>query len=280
MRPNWTARNIHGIIWTVIITCLFFLVVFPFFWMVIASVRSFDQLSSVKSILSPKGLTIKPYINLLRTTDFIIWLRNSVFIACVSTFIALVIGSFSAYGLVRFGLPAKRHIAGAVLTAYLVPETLLFIPFYTILSKIGLLDSIYGLMVVYLTRTVPFSTWLLMGFYKNLPMNFEESALVDGCSRLQAFMKIVLPLSISGLVTVGIFSFSRAWNEYVYALIFISSKTSLTIPLGLSKFVVGDVFFWDKIMAGSVISTLPMAAGFLFVQKYLVSGFTAGGIKG
>ena len=171
-------------------------------------------------------------------------------------------------------------LATTVLIVYLVPPTLLFIPLYTILRGLGLANTLWALLVVYPTFTVPFCTWLLMGFFRSIPPDLEAAAMVDGANRLQAFRRVILPLAAPGVLAAGLFAFTLAWNEFLYALVFINDTELKTIPVGLDDLMFGDIFLWGQLMAASVLTTVPVVVLYTYLQRYMVEGLTAGAVKG
>jgi multiple sugar transport system permease protein len=171
-------------------------------------------------------------------------------------------------------------MASAVLITYLVPPSILFTPLYAQVRNLGLADSLLGLIVTYPSFTVPFVTWLLMGYFESIPVELEESAMIDGATRFGAFWRVVLPLAAPGLLAAALFAFTQAWNEFLYALVFITNVKLRTLPVGLSTFITGDVYGWGYLMAGAVLTTLPVIAAYVYLQKYMVEGLTAGSVKG
>jgi multiple sugar transport system permease protein len=167
-----------------------------------------------------------------------------------------------------------------VLVVYLVPPTLLFIPLYTILKRFDLVNSLWALLVAYPTFTVPFCTWLLMGFFRSIPRDLEEAAMVDGATRLGAFWRVILPLTTPGILAAALFAFTLAWNEFLYALVFVHDTELKTIPVGLNDLMFGDIFLWGELMAASVLTTLPVIVLYTYLQRYMVEGLTAGAVKG
>jgi multiple sugar transport system permease protein len=230
--------------------------------------------------LWPNIVTLDNYRELINEKEFLINIRNSLIVASCVTVIAVMISSFAAYSVVRFKYRFKGVIGRLILFAYLTPASLLFIPLSIIVARLNLGNSLLGLIVVYLTFSLPLSTWLLTGYFRGVPADLEEQAMVDGSTRMGALFRILLPLSAPGLVAVGIFTFTGAWNELLLALIFITSEDKRTVPLALQYLITGDVFLWGPIMAGAVLSALPVMILYFFAQRFMVQGMTAGSVKG
>ncbi len=259
---------------------LLLIVVFPFFWMTVTSLKSEEQMRSLVSMFWPRPFVLDNYRQLLSKTDFAAWFGNSVFVAVSSTLLATAIGTVGAYSLARLKFLGRGFMASATLITYLVPPSILFIPLYAQIRTLGLADSLTGLIAAYPSFTVPFVTWLLMGYFESIPEELEEAAMIDGATRFGAFWRVVLPLSAPGVLAAGLYAFTQAWNEFLYALVFITDVKLRTLPVGLSTFITGDVYGWGYLMAGAVLTTLPVIAAYIYLQKYMVEGLTAGSVKG
>ena len=259
---------------------LLLVVIFPFYWMTVTSLKSEDQMRSLVSMFWPSPFVVDNYRHLLQKTDFAAWFGNSVFVAVSSTVLATAIGTIGAYSLARLRFLGRGFMASATLITYLVPPSILFIPLYAQIRNLGLADSLTGLIAAYPSFTVPFVTWLLMGYFESIPVELEESAMIDGATRFGAFWRVVLPLSAPGVLAAGLYAFTQSWNEFLYALVFITDVKLRTLPVGLSSFITGDVYGWGFLMAGAVLTTLPVIAAYIYLQKYMVEGLTAGGVKG
>jgi len=258
-----------------------FVTLFPFYWMAITSIKSNSELlDHTKNPLFVLQPNLQNYADLFFKTNFIRWTINSAVVALASTFISLTIGSAGAYALTRLRFPGRRVFGALVLITYLVPPGLMFIPLYRTFIQIGYSNSLGTLILAYPTFLVPFVTWLLMGFFRSIPRELEEAALVDGATRLQTLGRIVLPLAAPGLLAAGLFCFTLSWNEFLYALIFIADDNLRTLPVGLSEFVVSDFAFWGQLMAAAALASLPVVLVYIYLHKYMVSGLTAGAVKG
>ena len=256
------------------------IVLFPFYWMTITSLKSEDQMRSLVSMFWPSPVVLDNFRQLLTRTDFVAWFGNSAIVAISSTLLATAIGTLGAYALARLRFLGRASMSSAVLITYLVPPSILFIPLYAQMRSLGLADSRAGLIAAYPSFTVPFVTWLLMGYFESIPVELEESAMIDGATRFGAFRRIILPLAAPGVLAAALFAFTQAWNEFLYALVFITNVKLRTLPVGLSTFITGDVYGWGYLMAGAVLTTLPVIAAYIYLQKYMVEGLTAGGVKG
>jgi multiple sugar transport system permease protein len=259
---------------------LLLLVLFPFYWMTITSFKTEDQMRSLVSMFWPAPFVVENYTQLLTKTDFGIWYRNSALVAISSTLVATAIGTIGAYALARLRFLGRAFLSSATLITYLVPPSILFIPLYAQIRTMGLADSLAGLIAAYPSFTVPFVTWLLMGYFGSIPEELEEAAMIDGATRFGAFRRIILPLAAPGVLAASLFAFTQAWNEFLYALVFISDVKQRTLPVGLSTFITGDVYGWGYLMAGAVLTTLPVIVVYTYLQRYMVEGLTAGSVKG
>jgi multiple sugar transport system permease protein len=223
--------------------------------------------------------TLDHYKKLLFHTAYPAWMWNTVLISVTSTFGSLAASVLAAYSIERLRFKGSRHVGMAIFLAYLVPPSILFIPLATIVFQAGIFDSKLALILTYPTFLIPFCTWLLMGYFRSIPFELEECALIDGATRWQILMKIVLPLAVPGLISAGIFAFTLSWNEFIYALTFISSSENKTVPVGvITELVEGDVYHWGALMAGALLGSLPVAVMYSFFVEYYVAGMT-GAVK-
>jgi multiple sugar transport system permease protein len=255
-------------------------VLFPFYWVFITSLKSTPQISERRSIFWPEPFTLDQYSSLLFSTSFLQWLVNSVLVATVATFISVTCAALSAYALSRLRFVGAGLLTTLLLITYLLPGTLLFIPLYQILTDLGVINSYAALILTYPTFLMPFATWVLLGYFRSIPVELEEAAMIDGATRLYAFWKITLPLAAPGILSVTLIAFTSAWNEFLFAFVFINSESLRTLPIGLLSMVVGDVLPWGKLMAASLLTAIPVAALYIYAQRFLVEGLTVGGVKG
>ena len=263
-----------------VLSFLLVLVLFPFYWMTVTSFKTEDQMRSLVSMFWPSPFALENYVQLVTKTDFLSWFGNSAIVAVSSTLAATAIGTLGAYALARLKFLGRAFMSSTVLITYLVPPSILFIPLYAQIRTFGLSDSLAGLIAAYPSFTVPFVTWLLMGYFESIPIELEEAAMIDGSTRFGAFRRIILPLSAPGVLAAALYAFTQAWNEFLYALVFITNVKLRTLPVGLSSFITGDVYGWGYLMAGAVLTTLPVIAVYIYLQKYMVEGLTAGSVKG
>ncbi len=259
------------------VVCL--IVIFPIYWMVTIALKTPRDIYRMPSLI-PHAITWDNFQTLLVKKQFLINIRNSLIVATSSTIVSVFISALAAYSLVRLKYRFQGVIGRLILLAYLTPASLLFIPLSVIVARLQLGNSLHGLVIVYLSFSCPFSTWLLMGYFRGIPADLEEQAMVDGTTRMGALGRILLPLSAPGLVAVAIFTFTGAWNELLLALIFITSEDKRTVPLGLQYLITGDTFLWGPIMAGAVLSALPVMILYFIAQRWMVQGIAAGAVKG
>lgn len=262
-----------------VLVVVFFAIAFPIYWMLTISLKIPRDIYRTPS-LWPHNITAANYRVLIEEKGFLTNIKNSLIVACSVTIVSVVVSSFAAYSIVRFKYRFRGIIGRVILLAYLTPVSLLFIPLSIIIARLHLANSLFGLIVVYLAFSIPLSTWLLSGYFRGVPADLEEQAMVDGSGRIGALIRILLPLSAPGLVAVSIFTFTGAWNELLLALIFITSESKRTVPLGLNYLITGDVFLWGPIMAGAVLSSLPVIVLYFMAQRFMVTGMTAGSVKG
>jgi multiple sugar transport system permease protein len=255
-------------------------VLFPFYWVIITSFKTTPQISERVSIFWPDPWTIDQYTSLLRDTPFLTWFRNTVFVALISTTISVSLASLGAYALARLKFLGGGALTTFLLITYLLPGTLLFIPLYQTLTDLGLINTYGALIATYPTFLLPFATWVMIGYFRSIPVELEEAAMIDGASRLRAFWRITLPLAAPALLSVTLFAFTNAWNEFLFAFVFITSESLRTLPIGLQSMIVGDILPWGRLMAASLLMAIPVVIFYTYAQRYLVEGLTVGGVKG
>jgi len=272
-------KHIVNLTWYVIIGILLFIVFFPIWWAFLTSIRTPEQIYKAVRLI-PEGLYLKNYIELFTIHGFNYYFPNSVIVTAISTLISIVAAFLGAYALSRIRFPGARILSQVVLFAYLVPKTVLFLPLFTVMRELKLVNTLYSLIASYPTFMLPFATWLLLGYFASIPKELEESALIDGCSRLQLLFRIVLPVALPGIIAATIFSFSMGWKDFLYARVFISAETKKTLPIGTADLIQGDVYLWGHIMAASILTAVPVLIAYGIMQRYVVSGLTAGSVKG
>ncbi len=259
-----------------------FVVMFPFYWMLITTFKRDNDLYSLVGV--PFWFKEAPTLDhlklLLYDTLFFQWLENSLFIGFMVVLITLLIGLPAAYGLARIRFRGNHAMSTAMFLSYLIPPSLLFLPLSQVVRGLGFTDSVWSLIFVYPSFTVPFCTWLLMGFVRTVPVEIEESAQLDGCTRFQAFRMIIIPVIVPGIITAGIFAFTLTYQEFIYALTFISASANKTIAYGVTTDLVrGDIFYWGSLMAGALIGSIPVAVVYAFSLDHFIHGLTAGALK-
>jgi multiple sugar transport system permease protein len=274
MRRTIRALAIAGLAAFVLVTLV------PFWWIASMSFKTYEQIQFALSIYVPRPFTWENYTGLWLDTRFPLWLRNSLTTAFVVTAVTTIIASLSGYAVARLRFPGRTWVASLILILYLVPPALLFIPLYRVLAELGATNHLASLFLSYPTFTVPFCTWLLIGFFKALPRELEEAALVDGATRTKALVRVLLPLAAPGIVASAIFAFTLSWNEFLYALVFIQDERTITVPVGLNLLIYGDVFHWGQLMAASVITTIPVVVLYMIIHRWMVEGLAAGAVKG
>jgi len=259
-----------------------FVVLFPFYLMVITAFKRDNDLYNLTT--APFWFKEPPTLShlklLLYDTLFLKWLQNSMVIGVLVVFVTLALALPAAYALARMKFPGAQPLSTAMFLSYLIPPTLLFLPLSQLVRGLGFTDSIWALVLVYPSFTLPFCTWLLIGFVRTVPKEIEESAQIDGCTRFQAFRMIIIPVIIPGIITAGIFAFTLTYQEYIYALTFISASANKTISYGVtSDLIRGDVFYWGSLMSGALIGAIPVAVIYAFSLDHFIHGLTAGALK-
>ena len=278
---QWDSRARRMMTIYLPLACFVIILLFPFYWMAITSFKPNAELLNYKEhspfwISSPTLANIK---HLLFETNYPRWLMTTMGVAIGATFLSIFASTLAAYAIERLRFRGSPYVGLGIYMAYLVPPSILFIPLATVVVQFGLFDSPVALILVYPTFLVPFCTWLLIGYFKSIPYELEECALVDGATRLQILWKVTLPLAVPGLISAGIFSFTLSWNEFIYALAFIQSGANKTVPVAiLTELITGDVYQWGALMAGSLLGSLPVAIFYSLFVDYYVSSLT-GAVK-
>jgi len=264
------------------ILLLILVTLFPFYWMAITTFKSPSELFDFnQSPLFVRQPTLEHWKQLLFHTNFLRWTFNTTIVAVVSTAISLFCSVLAGYSLARLRYRGSNAMGWAIFVTYLVPPTLLFLPLAIVIRNLHLFNNLLALILTYPTFLIPFSTWLLIGYFKSIPRELEESAMVDGATRIQAMLRIVIPLALPGILSAGMFAFTLSWNEFLYALIFMNDSVAKTIPVGVvQEFIHGDDFYWGQLMAGALMGSIPVALLYSFFVDYFVAGMTAGAVKG
>jgi len=268
--------------WLVILGSVLLVLVclFPFWWMVLSSVKTLRELYTVPPIWWPDTPTWENYRKVLFESNIPRYFLNSIIISVGSTALALVLAIFASYGFARFNFRGKPLLQSLVLVGQLLPTAAIIVPLFITLRVLGLVNTYWGLILVYMIITLPLSVWMLTSYFKNIPVELDEAAIIDGASRLGCLFRITLPLSLPGLASVMVYAFVTTWNEFIFALCFATDPSVKTLPIGLAEFSTEFNTDWGAVMAASVVMTLPIAILFLSMQRLFVGGLTAGATKG
>jgi len=267
-----------AIYFTAVLIALFVLT--PLMWTLLSSLKPDTEILRHSSRIIPSRFVLSHYVNLFKNTSFLSYFFNSVVVGVVATPLTLIVAMPAAYSLTRFRYRGRNLYAAFILFSYMVPLLLLGIPMFIIMSYLHILNTRSSLILSYVAFSLPFSMWMLRSFFLSIPLSLEEAAMVDGASRLQALLRIVLPLSMPGLISCGIFTFVLVWNEYTLALLFIRSESLKTLPIGIAAFIGTTAYEWGYILSAIMMMTIPILFGFVFVQKALIRGFLVGATKG
>jgi len=253
---------------------------FPFAWMLSTALKPSAEIFATPPTLVPHHATLDNFARLFRDTSFPTYFKNSVTVSLTTVVLTLVVSALGAYGLTRFAFRGRETVAGLILLTYMFAPIMIIIPFYLIVKYLGIVNTQLALVLSYTTFCLPFCLWLLRSFFQAIPLELEEAALVDGASRARAVWWVVLPLALPGLIATGIFTFILAWNDFLFALVLITSDELKTLPIGVNDLFNATIVDWGMIMAAGVVITVPTIAFFIAVQRYLIQGWGAGGVKG
>lgn len=276
-----SARRSTTILANLVTWSLVFLISFPLIWMVVTSLRPQTELFQIPPTVIPRSITFEHYVKLLVETPFIRYFLNSMILATSTTIVVIVVGTLGAYSLVRFSYRGRETLAALVLFTYLLPSVVLIIPLYLMMVKLGLANTLTSLVIAYTTFALPYALWLLRSFMAGVPEDLESAALVDGASRIGAFIDVVLPQALPGIISTALFTFILAWNEYLYALVMVNSDQARPLTTGVMNMLITSFNIeWSLLMAASVMMSIPLIIIFAFLQSYLTRGFGAGGVKG
>jgi multiple sugar transport system permease protein len=275
------ARRPTVVLLNVVTWALVFAISFPLIWMVVTSIRPEADLFTIPPSLIPRQITLEYYAKLLWETPFPCYFLNSIILATSTTALVVVVGTLGAYSLVRFSYPGRETLAGLVLFTYLLPSVVLILPLYLMMVRVGLANTLSSLVIAYTTFALPYALWLLRSFMAGIPEDLEAAALIDGASRIGAFVDVVIPQALPGIISTALFTFILAWNEYLYALVLVNSERSRPLTTGVMNMLITSFNIeWSLLMAASVMMSLPLVIIFGFLQSYLTRGFGAGGVKG
>ena len=251
----------------------------PIYWIAVTSLKGEREIYALPPTFVPHAPTLASYETVLFRTRFPSFVLNSVIVSVAATVLSVLIGTLAAYAITRMQFRGRSLVARGVVAAYLLPPALLFIPLFIVLQTVGLIDSITGLALSYLTFTVPFATWMLIGYIRTIPTELDEAARIDGAGRLQVLWRVLVPIAAPGIAIVALFAFTQAWNEFLYALVYVYSDRARTLTSGLVGMMMGDVFIWGQLMAASMIAIAPVFAIYVVAQRHLVEGLSSGGVK-
>jgi multiple sugar transport system permease protein len=255
-------------------------VLFPFVWIIVTAFKGDPQIQQRVSIWWPEPWTLGQFNTLLTKTQYPLWFRNTVMISTITTALSVMFAALGGYALARLKFRGAGALTTVLLITYLLPGALMFIPMYRILTGVGAINTHMSLILTYPTFLMPFATWVMLGYYRSIPEDLEEAAMIDGANRFTAFWRITLPLAMPALLAVTLFAFTNAWNEFLYAFIFLTSETLITLPVGLQKLVFADIYPYGQLMAASLIMSIPVVIMYIFAQRFVVEGLTAGSVKG
>lgn len=251
----------------------------PFLWMILTTFKSREELLNTPNPFWIFHPTFSHIVELLTQTAYLQWFANTLFVSVASTIVSVFVSYITAYAIIRLRFPGSEVVSTAIFLAYIVPPAILFIPLATVIIQLHWFDRLWALVPIYATFLVPFCTWLLIGFLKNIPRELEEAARVDGASNLAILWRIIFPIAVPGLISAAIFSFTLSWNEYLYALVYMSSSGNKTVSVGMTtELIRGDVFQWGQLMAGALIGVLPAILVYFFFVEYYVAG-VSGSVK-
>jgi len=280
-RTSGRAKRIRKEILLYIASGIILIVVlFPFYWIVVSAVKPDTELFTSPPQILPRSLTIEQFVRLFNDTAFLTYYRNSVILVTSATLLVIVIATLGAYSVTRFKYPGRELFNRVILLCYMYPPILLAIPLFRIARGLGLINTHIGLLLVYIATSLPFTLWLLRAFFVGIPLSLDESALIDGAGEVRVFIHIVLPLAIPGIVAAAIFTFINVWNEYIFALVLLSSDHLKTLPVGVGSLSTKTAIHWGMLMAAAVLISVPILIFFSFLQRKLLHGITAGAIKG
>ena len=276
-RPNpWRRPLVSLVVWSIVLV-----VIFPLIWMILTSIKPQTELFRIPATFWPSAITFEHYQTLIEETPFLTYFRNSVILSSSTTLIVITVAVAGAYSLTRFAYPGRERLAVLVLFTYLLPSVVLVLPLYLAMVKVGIANSLFSLVVAYTTFALPYALWLLRSFMAGMPEELEWAALVDGASRMGAFIDVVLPQAVPGIVSTALFTFIVTWNEYFYALILVNTDEARPLTTGVITMLVTSFNIeWSLLMAASVAMSLPLIIIFVFLQSYLVKGFAGTGVKG
>src|SRR5215469_5602782 len=278
---SYLARKNRGwlLLGYVVIAVFAIWTVIPIYWELLTSFKTEAEINTIEVVLFPREFTFYHYVEVFTASKFPLFFRNSFVVAFSTMIVAMIVGSMGGYAMTRLRFFGRTTFARLLIYSYLAPGSVLFIPLYAMFVKLNLINNLAGVSIAYLTFTVPFCTWMLMGYFRSIPVELEEAALVDGATRWIALWRIIVPLAAPALVVVAVFSFTLSWNEFIFALVLLQKEELLTAPVGLTYFTIGDTTYWGAMMAASSLMMLLPVALYFFAQRWVVRGWTLGAVK-
>ncbi|WP_281816903.1 carbohydrate ABC transporter permease [Vallitalea longa] len=276
MKTKKVTRNIG---YYIILALFSLMVLIPVLWMVSTAFKPEVETFTIPPRWIPENPTLDSFRNIRTAYPFFTQLKNSFIVVVGSTIITVIFACFSGYGVTRFKFKGRKQFMSFLLVTQMFPSIMVLVPFYTILNKLNLINTYWGLIVVYVSMSIAFATWMITSFFKSIPISLDEAAIIDGCTRFQVFWKIVLPLTIPGLVSICIYCFINGWNEYMFASTFVTTEEMKTITVGIAELSGQYKILWNDMMAASLVASVPLVVLFVFLQKYFISGMTAGAVK-
>ena len=278
VRSNRSKILRYVVIYGILLIALFF-TVFPIYWMVKSSITPNPMMYKPRPALLPQGFTLEHYDKLFTTTSFATNLLNSLYISALTTVICLVISIGASYAMTHLRFPGRGFFRRSILLSYLLPTAVMFIPMFVAVSALGFNDNKNGLLIIYPTFVVPYCCYMLMSYFRSIPYSLEEAAMIDGCTRLQCILRIVIPIALPGIAVVATFAFTMSWNEYLYAMIMTTNPTQQTVTAAISSFRYADHTIWGQLMSASVVASAPVVIIYIVAQSLLISGKTSGSVK-
>lgn len=266
--------------WTLIVATIA-VICFPLYWMIISSLKEYTDLFSREfNILPSATVTLQNYVQLLQDTLFPRYFLNSLIVSMIATVGSVAAAILAGFGVTRFKFFGRKILASSVLFTYMFPPILLSIPLFVMLRNLGLINSLPGLALAHISFTLPLAMWLAIIFFEAIPLDLDEAAMIDGAGRMRTLWEVILPIAAPGIVAISVFSFIISWNDYLFALVLIVDETKKTLPVGVAGFVEATNVEWGLLMAGGVLTTLPVLIGFSVAQRWLIQGLGAGAVKG
>lgn len=273
------GRLLKGVLTYGILLIALLCTIFPLYWMVKSSLTPNGEMYMPRPHLFPAEITFEHYIKLFTTTSFAKNILNSVYIAVLTTLLSLVISIIGSYAMTRLRFPGRRFFQKSILLSYLLPTAVMFIPMFVAVSALGFNDNKNGLLIIYPTFVVPYCCYMLMSYFRAIPYSLEEAALIDGCTRLQSMLTIIIPIALPGIAVVATFAFTMSWNEFLYAMIMTTKPTEQTVTAAISSFRYADHTIWGQLMSASVVASLPVVILYVVAQSMLITGKTDGSVK-